>query len=494
MNASRVRAVLESFRGGVDPGMTSDEQSELMSLGLLRTVDHGSKRSMERAVRELDSIANRTRRMTRSHDSARSRGIHWEGGSDARARKEGGTEELRTSLERLEELVRQKTLLDSLVFNSQTNSDLHLTLDGRRTIADLAAWEARFGDLSLAEFLGKMAGLRSHMASRVERASRTVRSFASPEPGLIVPEIRGPALMMAELDRDSERLAELIGRAPSYRGGDSVGDRYDPMLEATLLASSQGGSEAVLSRFKDTQRFLRDRALLSEDDGVKTLELMGLAPSDADSRLERMNWIRTNMVVPNSTDVAWLAGSGYQLDEVRARYDTIMEHLTASQFQEDSSLRSACAIMAGSSYSAEAVTQRFGILAAELTGLIESSKVAAAMLASGPLEPVEAIHAFKEAIGVVSRHSYFDDAKEIENLALLLTRRLSPDVLPVFSRDEGASVIVASTESDEDADRRYRRELPWHYWYYWTHRHYLHRTMYYIRTHPGHMHTVPYFG
>jgi hypothetical protein len=494
MIVRRAQAVLSSLRNGVDPGLGDDEQSELVSLNLARPVDHDEKRSMESAVREMDSIAGRIRRMTRSFDSMRSGGIHWEAGSDGGRQKGDGREELQSSLGRLEELARQKTTLDSLVFNTRTNHHLLLTLDGRRTLVDLDAWDVRFGELPLVDFLKKMAALKSKMATSVKRASSMVRSFTSPEPGLIVPEIRGPALMMAELGKDPERLVTLMGRTSSSYQDEHMVKNEDKILEATLLASSQGGAEAVLSRFKETRRTLSDRDLLSEDDSVKILSLMNLPPNETDARLERMSWIKANMVIPDSTDVAWLANSRYPLDEVRARYDIIMQYLTGSQFQEDSGLRSASAIMAGSSYPTEVVTERFGHLMGELRGMLESSKVAAAMLASGSLEPSEAIHVFKEAIGVVSRESYFDDAREIENLALLLTRKFGPEAIPIVPSDMGAPLSVKSTRLDEESSETDHRDTSWYYWYYWTHRYYLHRTLFHIRSHPGHMHTVPYFG
>jgi hypothetical protein len=492
--ARRARSVLDCIRSGADPGLSDVEQAELISLDLVRSVSHDERRSMENAVRKMDRLASRIRSMTRSCDSTRSSGFHWEAGTDGRRQNEDGREELRSSLAQFEELARKKTTLDSLVFNRETNSPLLLTLDGRRTLSDLDAWEARFGDLPLVDFVKKMTALKSHMASSVRKASSMVRSFASPEPGLIVPEIRGPALMMADLDMDSERLTALMGRAPSSLEYHGSSEKEDMLLDSTLLASSQGGTEAVLSRFKETRRTLRDRDELSDDDGVKILSLMNLPLNESDALLKRMNWIRTNMVVPDSTDVTWLANSRYQLDEVRARYDSIMQYLTESQFQEDSSLRSACAIMTGSPYPAEVVTRRFGHLVGELRGMIESSKVAAAMLASSPLEPSESVHVFKEAIGVVSRESYFDDAQEIENLALLLTRRLSPEVIPVGVYGREASAGPISTAPEEGPSETVRRETPWYYWYYWTHRHYFHTTMHNIRAHPGHMHTVPYFG
>ncbi len=494
MMVRRCRAALESIRDSADPGLTQEEQSELLSMGLVRSVSHDERRSMERSVKEIDTFANRARGMTRRLDSAHTSRVKWESGSGGRGQKEDNREELRSTLERLEELVRQKTMLDALVFNHQTNASLMMTLDGRKTLEDLAAWEARFGDIQVSDFLRKMAAIRAQMTGSVRKASRTVKSFASPEPGFIVPELRGPALMMAEQGVDSERLATLMARTPGSYNSDLTVDRADMMLEATLLASSQGGAEAVLDRYKQTQRTLRDRDMLSDDDGVKTLSLMNMPSSESETRLERMNWIRTNMVVPNSTDVAWLASSRYPLEEVRARYDSIMHHLTSSQFQEDSRLRSACAIMAGSSHSVEEVTGRFSRIAAELIGMIEGPEVAGAMLASGVLGPDEAIHVFKEAIGVVSRESYFDDAQEIEDLALLLTRRLDPDVVPSALAGVERQAAAPPYVHGEDSDRSDRREIPWHYWYYWTHRYYVHRTMFIIRSHPGHMHTVPYFG
>lgn len=494
MNAKRARVVLSALGDGeADPSLNQEEQSELVKLGLIRSVDRSSKRLLEDSVREMDLIASNVRRMTRNLDSMRSGGINWQAGSPNQE-QEFTREQLQTSLSKLEELARKKATLDSLTLNDKTDSYLMLTLEGRRARVELDAWHVRFGDLPIVDFLGKMTALKSHMMSRVRVASRTVKSFRSPERGVIMPELRGPALLMADLGKDAERLAKVMGRSPSPYGIDESSGKGDMMLEATLLASSQGGTEAVLSRYQKIQEDVRDDDPWSEDDGVKALSLMNLTPGERGSMVERMNWIRTNMVIPNSTDVSWLASSDYPVDEIRARYEAIMDHLTRSEFGEDSHLRSACAIMAGSSYPVETIEKRYGELIAELGGTIESPKVAAAMLASGPLEPYEVIHVFREAIGVVSRESYFDDAREIENLALLLTRKLDPEIVPDIPYAISAPLAAAGVPDVEETRRTESREISWYYWYYWTHRHYFHTTLHDIRAHPGHMHTVPYFG
>lgn len=209
--------------------------------------------------------------------------------------------------------------------------------------------------------------------------------------------------------------------------------------------------------------------------------------------IDRMRWLKMNMTLPDENDIAWLARSKYSVEDVKSRFDGLVAALVSSGRQENTDLRAACAIMAGSPQPVEVLTSRFEALASQLKYVFDSPTIAAGMLAGGPLEPDEAMQVFKEAVGAVSRANYFDDAAEVENLALLLTNGYGPDAQAVQSAPP-VSTFAQATPGASEEEQRQGWTTPWYHWYYWHHRYYGQPTFWNYRMHPGHMHTVPHFG
>jgi hypothetical protein len=493
MLMNRAYEILESLRLHENVGIAQEEQDELLASHLINVYTESDHEDMKNASREVDSLTQNVRDLSRQLSA--DTGPISTGRLKPRRR---GTDALREkyqfALAKLEEAVGKKTVFDVLVFNSPTRSYISLALVGRKAITDMKAWRSRFGDEELSAFIGRMVSMRSSMESAVNGANVLVDKFMSPRPGMIKPELRGPALIASQAGVDADEFEGVFANTPESDGLEEEDyPEEDELFRTTFLTSETGGEDYLTSKFYDARASIRGTDLESGNMSLKAAAIADLPADKKEVMLERMKWLKTNMTLPDENDTAWLAQSNYPTDLVKKRYDDLNSAVVALGYQENSDLRTACAIMAGSAQPVDVLTSRFETLVNQLKYVFDSTYVAAAMLASNPLEPDEAMHVFKEAVGVISRANYFDDAGEVENLALLLTNRYDANAQPVPIFPQRATQMQAQAAPSEEEQRK-KRTTPWYYWYYWHNRYYG-RPMYWsYRMHPGHMHTVPHFG
>ncbi len=133
---------------------------------------------------------------------------------------------------------------------------------------------------------------------------------------------------------------------------------------------------------------------------------------------------------------------------------------------------------------------RFFALHSQLQWTYTSPSSAAAMLAVLPLEPAESLAVLRESIGAVSRANFFDDAEEVNNLALLLTAGIGPKLVS----DAGPARPSEGSSFREGDVEQYRAGPIFAFLPFWVHQSYNQPTLRRIAAHPTHMHTVPYFG
>jgi hypothetical protein len=526
MLVNRARGILESLRLHESIEITAEEQEELGANHLINVYSYSDYSELKSAALDVDMLIQQVRNISREMGSfvgPVSSGFR----KPKRSAEDDARESYQAALAKLEEASGKKAVLEMLVYNPGTRSYVALGLVGRKAIADMTAWQSRFGNEELGAFIDRMKSMRTSMENAVTGASRIVDEFISPRPGMIRPELRGPALIASKAGADIDTFERAFGETPEqnaefdYNGmeeesdsGDDFwgsGTDYETGLEedpyssedsqrdeddlftAAYLTSDPGRENYKVKRLFEARSALRRNNLDSGDIDLKAAAIADVPSGQEGSMLDRMRWLKMNMTLPDENDVAWLARSKYSVEDVKSRFDGLIAALVTSGHQENTDLRAACAIMAGSPQPVEVLTRRFETLASQLKYVFDTPTVAAGMLAGGPLEPDEAMHVFKEAVGVVSRANYFDDAAEVENLALLLTNGYGPDAQAVQSTPQVSTFTQVAPGVPEEVQRQ-GGTTPWYHWYYWHHRYYGRPTFWNYRMHPGHMHTVPHFG
>ncbi len=535
----RARRILESLRLHESVEISAEEQDELLTNHMITAYNDVGYSDLKKGALEVEMLTQQVRNLAMemgSQDGPMSPGF--------RSRKKSAVDDARERyqnvLERLEGASGKKAALDTIVLNRPTRSYLSITVTGRKAISDMTAWSTRFGAEELNVFMGKMKSMRDSMESAVRGASQIVDDFISPRPGMIKPELRGPALIASQAGVDTRRFESAFGGIPedgfdfssnepdlgtddyydyddsssdwpsdeSEYDSSSIGEEEEPdsrldaddLFMTTYLTGGQGGESFRTMRYFEAMSALRDTNLDSGEMSLRAAAVAEMPRGQENEIIDRMKWLKTNMVLPDENDIAWLARSQYPVDEVKSRFETIDSALVASGHQEDSYLRTACAIMAGSPQPIDTLPGRFEKLESQLKYVFDVPTIAAGMLASSSLEPDEAMHVFKEAVGVVSRANYFDDAGEIENLALILANDYGPDASainaapPISAFAQLTGDQTAQPLQSEEEEQRRRQNTPWYYWYYWHNRYYGRPLFSGYRAHPGHMHTVPHFG
>lgn len=492
MLVSRALDILDALRRREAIEFAVDEQMELLNLRLVNVCSSDDYGKMRNAVRDFSVLSQKVRSMARELDT--SSGPMSSGFRRGKKSELVKARELYTSvLARLEDAAGKKAAIEALVYNSASGFYVSLALEGRRTLSDMNSWKQRFGSEELGAFINRMHAMRNSMELSVLGASSLVDQFMSPRPGMIKPELRPSAIIASQSGVDAERFEEMFALAPETHGMEDYPEE-DELLVSTYLSSATGGQEHLASRYSSAHSNLFGYGLGTGNAELKALALTDTPMEQQGEMVDRMRWLKEIVVLPDENDIAWLARSPYTVLEVKSRYEELVSAVVASGYQENSDIRTACAIMAGSALSVDVLTRKFDALVGQLRYVFDAAYVAAAMLASGPLDPDEAMHVFKEAVGVVSRANFFDDAGEVENLALLIVNRYGTDAQAIRQPPPRFFAEQPLPEQPSQEDERRRQMTPWYYWYYWHNRYYG-RPMYrYYRTHPGHMHTVPHFG
>lgn len=473
MNADRTIAILRALHVREPVTATSEEVAVLERMGLLRTATRDARAALETTVAPLPSLAEQARAVARSRHAA---------AGPLSGFGPGGGTPLREITSRIEQLTRLRASLDALVWSDAVERYLEITLEGRRTLTDLAVWRPRVGDLPLEAFLEQMAGLRRGLESTIRRADAIVRVAAQELP-YMAPDLRTAALILARESQDPLRTATTfvrIHRSADWRGAPPG----DSLLAAALLATVPVPEAQVLTTFQQAWMELLAHDPYPEMQPVIAASLAELSPEDRGRALGRLVAIRPNVSTRQPLALLALASSPYTVEEAWARYKTAQEALMDQGIPGGDGLDAAAAILTTSPMLVPVLAERVGRLLVHLRGVFDPPVAPAAMLAWGPLEPNESIELFKEAVGAVSRTSFFDVTLEIEDLALLLVYGSGPEMAR-FSLSGIPPPPVPLVEPV------LLRPAVWYAYHdLWIHR----GRMTYLRSHPAHIHTVPYFG
>ena len=386
---------------------------------------------------------------------------------------------------RLEELTQKRATLDALVWLPTPESFAYLTLAGRRALADLATWRARFGGLSLTEFQAQMDRTRQGFEAIVRRGMGIMKDLELADPLAALTELRGPALILAKrgvLLADVESAYRVCLRA--VRGART---EREGGLVAAILASEENVKEA-LDRFKDAREGLAYRHLAASEDALTAAAILDAPRELWPLVFSNMDSLRKMIPDLDWLSLASLARSVYPPIEASGRYEAAMHDFGGRGYHDGEQLRAAGATLAVFPQPVDGLCERYARHVAQLAGMFDPPFIAAAMLATSPLEPPEAPDVLKEAMGVVTRENFFDGTLEIPGLALLIVHGTGPEAVRFPAEPEAPVPPSAPTPMPP---RSPVRDSLWYLW----HGRWVYRPMWrYLRVHPLHVHTVPHFG
>src|SRR5438094_5827230 len=156
MESDRARAILQMIQDRQEASVQASEREELVSQGFLVSVDTPTRDGWTASVAGLAALRNRVREMSRVALATP--------GPVA-------PPELQQMVASLEELTRQKTNLETLVWNAPTQEYFLPTLAGRNVLGDLTTWQRRLEGRTFPDFLREMYDYRAALFGTVSRAS-----------------------------------------------------------------------------------------------------------------------------------------------------------------------------------------------------------------------------------------------------------------------------------------------------------------------------------
>ncbi len=485
MESDRVRGILEGIEGRQEAGATKDERDALVTAGLVRTVDPPTRDRWTQDVANLASLRDRVRDLSRQALATP--------GPDA-------SPELRTLISNLEQLTREKATLDGLVWNGPTQEYVDVTLSGKGVLEDLKTWERRLTGRNFDGFLREMDLYRSGISELVTRANFINQSLVLDEQTRAEDEW-APSSPMTNVD---VRFASAILAKRNLNAGMIVSEFQwfnhgmewgtfspeDRLLASAILASLPWDPTVVRSVFERLRIALQYHGVLPADRVIVAASLADLQEGWWDQVFSRIDDIKRRRPALNSLLIGALARSPYSVDETMGRFDAAIAGMAAKGFQDGTQLEVAASLLAASQVPQDAMLDRFSFTLAHVQGAFDPPFAPAAMLATSPLEPNEAVDVFRDCIGAVTRMSFFDLTLEIEELALILSYGLAPlgmgylgGNLPAGAPLPPAAAAVAPSVLGLGTS-----------WYVW-HNYWVYRPIgRYIATHPVHVHTVAAFG
>lgn len=485
MESDRVRAVLEGIEARQEAVVAREERDLLVSQGLVRTVDPATKDRWTADVANLASLRDRVRDLSRQ------------------ALATPGPEappELRQMIANLEQLTREKSTLDGLVWNGPTQEYVDVTLAGKGVLEDLKTWQRRLSGRDFTGFQQEMEKYRGTIAGYVGNAS-VINRFLVLDEQTRAEDEWGPSSPMTNVDaRFAATILAKRGVNPGmivsefqfFNHGTNWGDfsAEDRLLASAILASLPWDPMIVRNVFERLRIGLQTHGVLPADRVIVAASLADLQEGWWDPVFSRIDDIRRRLPAMNSLLVAALARSPYSVDETMARYGAALSGMTAKGYQDTTQIEIAASLLAASPVPQEAMLDRFSFTLAHVQGAFDPPFAPAAMLATSPLEPNEAIDVFRDCLGAVTRMSFFDLTLEIEELALILSYGLAPlgmgylgGNLPAGTALPPAAAAMAPTALGLGTS-----------WYVW-HNYFVYRPIgRYIATHPVHVHTVAAFG
>lgn len=487
MDSSRARAVLQGILDRRETALERDERDALVSRGLLTPVDSATRDRWTAGVAELPAVRDRVHELGRAALATP--------GPTAPA-------ELQRMVATLEELTRWKGTLAPLVWNPPTQEFLLPTLAGRNVLADLTTWQRRLEGRTFPDFLREMDGYRAGLFHTTARASaiyqgllwaeQTREDYGIPVPTELVVtqvDLRFASMILAKRPIDP-RL--LVSAFQSFQYDTNWGslNKVDRLIGSAILASLPWDPATVRNAFERLRIQLADHGIAPEDRIIAAASLADVPVVAWAEIMVRIDSLRKARPALNALLVSALARSPYEPPEALDRFDAAMSGLASHGYRDGIHIEAAASLLAAAPMSRETMVDRFTHIAPHLAGVFDPPHAATAMIATNPLEPLEAIEVFRDSLGAVTRSGFYDLTLEIEELALIMSYGVAPLGLGYV----GANLAPGAPVQPLPPTPVERPPALGSSWYVW-HGHYVFRPIvWHISTHPVHVHTVAAFG
>lgn len=483
MQSDRVRAILEGVVAHQETAVTAEERDALMALGLVKNVDTATRDRWVADVANLPSLRDRVRDLSRQALATP--------GPDAPI-------ELRNQIGSLEQLTREKSTLDALVWNGPTQEYLTIPLVGRTLLEDLKTWQVRLGGVAFDVFQQEMSQYRAGLNQLVNRASMiysglvTAEQYQTDEFDSALPfttvDLRFASMILAKRPVDPMLLIREFEYFHHDTNWGSFG-KEDLLVASAILSSLPWDLPTARSNFERIRIALEYHGILPEERIIVAAALSDLVQEWWDPVIAKIDEIRKARPNLNSLLVAALARSPYPPMEALSRFDGTLAGMGTKGYKDGIQLQAAAAILASAQIPAESLVDRFAATTSQVAGAFDPPFAPAAMLAASPLQPAESIDVFRDCIGTVTRMNFFELTLEIEELALIMSYGVAPLGLGYLGANLPAGAPPPAPTAAVAAVPMFGAS--WFVWHnYWVYR----PIGYYIATHPVHIHTVAAFG
>jgi len=484
MDSDRVRAILAGIEGHQEPSVASDERDALVAQGLIKAVDSPTRDRWTANVSGLVALRDRVRDSSRQALATP--------GPDA-------PPDLRQMIANLEELTREKSSLDALLWNGPTQEYVQVTLAGRGVLEDLKTWEKRLADRDFAQFQQGMAQYRAGLVDLVSRASLINNSLTLDEQSRLDDEWTAAPMTNVDVRFASTILAKrvvnpgmLVSEFQWFNHDTNWGtfSPEDRLVASAILTSLPWDPAVVRNTFERIRNQLQYHGISPEDRVIVAASLADLQEGWWEQVFSRIDEVKRQRPALNSLLVSAMARSAYPVGEVLGRFDGALSGMAAKGFRDGIQMDVAASLLASSPVPQDALVDRFSYTLSQVQGAFDPPFAPAAMLAASPLEPNEAVDVFRDCIGAVTRMSFFDLTLEIEELALIM----SYGVAPLGTGYVGGSLPAGAALQPPAAAMAAAVPALGVSWYVW-HNYFVYRPIgRYIATHPVHVHTVAAFG
>jgi hypothetical protein len=429
LDTERAARVLGALAEARDPGANADEIDALVQLGDVEAASAVVRSALAANAANLESARAAVREQRRALDLAWGPRSGPSLGSGAAALATAQTA-LRTAVEQLEAGSLAQSALAALVPNAGTGSYLSLTMTGRQSLADLGAWRARFGVEDLRAFEDRIMGMRQLLASWVGQAIPVADALDDVDVAQHYrwghAAVRAAALMLLARGGETYTPDYFASRVTYFyrHASGRTPTPSDGLMLATVLAASAPVATELDGAFLTLRNSLGAGTPFSGSPqyqlDLAAASLAELAVQDDTDPVARMGAMASTAGSTDPLAIALLVRSGYAPTDASVRFRAATGALQALGYR-DGSIPTSAAVLAVSPVPTAEFSGRLSQLDPWARAAFPTAPIAAALLASLPLAPAEALLFQKYAMGEVAAGSFFDETPEIDYLALLVS-------------------------------------------------------------------------
>src|SRR5437867_3973685 len=329
MESNRARAILQMIQDRQEAAVQPSEREELVSQGFLVSVDTPTRDGWTASVAGLAALRDRVREMSRVALATP--------GPVA-------PPELQQMVASLEELTRQKTNLETLVWNAPTQEYFLPTLAGRNVLADLTTWQRRVEGRTFPDFLREMYDYRAALFGTVSRASaiqggllwdeETRDAEETPlELSFTNVDFRFAAMILAKRAINPSLLVSAFQMFHHDTNWGSL-NKVDRLIGSAILASLPWDFATVRNAFERLRVELQYHGVQPEDRILAAASLADIPQSAWAEVLERIDDLHRGRPTLNFLLASALARSPYEPAEALARFEDALTGMAARGYKD----------------------------------------------------------------------------------------------------------------------------------------------------------------